>query len=858
MQAIGCEINSVAHEIIEQSPSIAIRVTGENGAWVTEYITRNVSQYGYSREDFLSGKLRWADVVHPDDYKKLCDSIEEYGRHGIDRYNTHYRVVTADGRDVWVSDISTVVRGENGNLLYTDCIISDYTKIKENLDKIEDNARQQDVLNDILRSLHDSDLSQAFTIILDRTGKYLDISRVILFEDNPGHTGCSAIYEWCNEGIPSARKNGILELDYQKDIPEIEADLKAKGMRAVDYGDIPTQSTGEFEAEGAIAAAIFAVYKGGEHYGFICFDECVKKRHWEKSTLFFLQNISKLVSTAVIRKINADAIHASQVSMEMVLDNVPNYIYVMNPAKNEIMFANESFLRDFPGKGGDLLQSELHKSILAHCRACPDFDQQSIQGGTRYFELYFEDRGLWLGIRCSLIQWLDGRDMRLYSCQDVTEKKQHEEYISRIAFLDHLTGLPNRYRCDADLQEAINEARKTRQKGYILFIDMDDFKIVNDGYGHDYGDGLLIEFAHFLNGELGRGNRVFRFGGDEFVVMVEPSNAGNVQNVIDKLIQRAAQPWPALDKSFYCTLSIGVVQFPDGDMGVKEIIKNADVAMYEAKKNGKNKYVFYDDSMHNDSIERAEMEKMMRGAIAGGFQGFELYYQPYLSMPEQKIIGAEALLRWFAPSGNLLLPEDFLSLAEYLGLIIPIGEFVLRDVCKTLKYINDNIDPDFTLSVNMSPRQLQQQDILGSVEDILGETGANPHNLIFEITAESAAIDVDRILLICDALRKKGIRFAMDDFGVGYSSPGNMRNMPVDIIKIGPSFVRDVPADAYSDTFIRLITDLGHSLGKQICLEGVETAGQLDYCMQSRADSVQGVQLYQPMEAGDLFQTIQG
>ena len=293
------EYRRIAEEIIEASPAIAIRVTGDNGRWMTRFITKNISKYGYAREDFMSGRLGWEKVVHPEDLPGLIASIEDFEARGIFKYNNIYRILRADGEPVWVSDDSTVICGPNGEVLHSDCIISDYTTTKRHIEKIEDHHRQQRVLKEILLGLHDADTDKAVQIILDSTGVYLDISRVLLFEDAPDHLTCRAIHEWCNTGISSM---GDFVIDYLRDIPEIYHDLHRQGYRIVDYGQVPRDSQKEFSNEGVVTAAIFSVYVENDHFGFICFDECAKERHWPEDTIRFLQNIAKLVAPAIIRK----------------------------------------------------------------------------------------------------------------------------------------------------------------------------------------------------------------------------------------------------------------------------------------------------------------------------------------------------------------------------------------------------------------------------------------------------------------------------------------------------------------------------------------------------------------------------
>lgn len=293
----------IAEEIIEASPSIAIRVTGENGRWVTDFITKNIAKYGFSREDFMSRKVTWMDLVHPEDLPGLVASIDDSESRGVFKYNNIYRIRDAGGEDVWVSDDSTVVTNDKGEVLYSDCIISDYTETKRHIEKIEDHYRQQRVLKGILLGLHDADADKAVQVVLDSAGVYLDISRVLLFEDNPAHTDCRVIHEWTNSDILSMHD---LRINYERDIPEVHRNLVEKGYHIINYGDVPPRSTEEFNKEGVIAAAIFAVRVNNEPFGFICFDECVKERQWPDDTIRFLNNVSRLVAPAIIRKRSED------------------------------------------------------------------------------------------------------------------------------------------------------------------------------------------------------------------------------------------------------------------------------------------------------------------------------------------------------------------------------------------------------------------------------------------------------------------------------------------------------------------------------------------------------------------------
>ena len=848
---------SVMEKIIEHNPSIAIRVVGTSGEWETSFISKNISKYGYQWEDFMCGKVKWADVIHPEDFEWLCATLDEYEKQGIDSYNTVYRVIMADGTPVYISDYSTIVRDDEGNVLYSDCIITDYSIHKQNLDKIEDNYKQQQVLNEILQGLHNADLDQSFQIILDRTGEYLGISRVVVFEDSPDHTTCKAIYEWHNTDSSSmlAEKHGNFSLNYHKDIPEIEQDLQTNGCSIVNYCGIPQKSIGEFDNEGVIAAAIFAIYHGNERYGFICFDECTIPRYWQEDQINFLQNIAKLISTAVMRKKTDQAFKASQKSYETVLNNIRSYVYVIDLLHDKIIFANNAFKSLFQ-------ENAVDTSCLKHVYGSTFdynelFSAHSYQGdNAAYYEVFNDQNKQWYSLSSTVIPWTNGNMVRLINSEVITAQKTYSDSIEHLAFTDQLTQLPNRYRYDRDMQDLLEQAKQNNESGYVIFIDMDDFKIVNDGYGHDYGDAILIEFSNYLKKQFAR-HKIYRSGGDEFVIIVQNGSYENILGISNRLLARARSPWKVINKDFYCTLSIGIVKYPDGDCSEKAITKNADIAMYMAKRSGKNTYSIYADGFGKDSILRIELEKRMREAIQDNFKGFEVYYQPFVDVRNgNKIVGAEALIRWFGKRGKVIMPAEFIPLAEYLGLIVPLGEFVLYQAAALCKRINDHYMPDFRMSVNVSMKQFQQQDIVARVNRILEETGVNPSNIILEITEGLLIDDMQRMTTIFNDLRSQGIQIAMDDVGTGYSSLNNLHALPIDIIKIDRSFIQGAENDTYSKTFIRLISDLGAAIHKMVCVEGVETEDQLTYCVYADVSIVQGFYFHKPMDSASLEKSI--
>ena len=848
-------------QIIEDLPVVSMRLSYEDQQWDTWFISKNIEMYGYSRQDFLDGKLSWVDFVHPDDRVVALKQAHDYVIRKIDDFKLQYRILMKGGESIWMTEYSHVIRDADGEPYCVDSMLLNTTRSKIGEDKIEDHYRQQLVLNDILMSLHDADLEQALQIILDRAGAYLDTSRALLFKDSPDHTACKVVYEWLNKGITSV-KDLDYAITYSTEMPEIYVALQETGMLLVNAGEIPENCREEFEHEGLVSSAIFAVYLNGQHYGFVCFDDCVIERTWDENTANFLKNISNLISTVLMRIHTVEQLAMTQRTYETVLDNVDAYIFATHPTSNKIIFANKAF-RDIFGSdcvGHDSedyikLTPMLHDRREGETDSASGADDAASSNGLTSYEVYFERKRQWLAATRELVPWVDGENVHLVNCYDITAKKQYEESIKRIAYQDYLTRLPNRYRCEVDLKASLADSKAAGQPGYLFFIDLDDFKIVNDCYGHDYGDGVLISFADYLKVLFEEDNHVFRFGGDEFVIIVNHNDGYRVSHFLKSMVKRAEKPWKSLDKSFYCTLSIGVVEFGPEEEEVKSILKKADIAMYHAKKMGKNNFVYYQEGFDSATIERSTMETLLRRSMENDFQGFEVYYQPYGDISGKHILGAEALVRMHGPDGELLLPEQFIGLAEYLGLIVPLGEHILRQAATQCKRINDSGLPDFNITVNLSVRQFKQKRIVGRLEEILKQTGVNLSNVIIGINEGVAIGELERMLMLCSEFRKQGIRVALDDFGSGSSSFINMRSLPVDIIRVSSRYI-DAIDDDFTGYFVKLVTDLSHFSGKTVCINGVETEEQLEFCRRMGVDMVQGFLFYRPASVEKLYELV--
>jgi EAL domain-containing protein (putative c-di-GMP-specific phosphodiesterase class I) len=342
-------------------------------------------------------------------------------------------------------------------------------------------------------------------------------------------------------------------------------------------------------------------------------------------------------------------------------------------------------------------------------------------------------------------------------------------------------------------------------------------------------------------------------GGDEFVIIVPPESYYRMDKILEEIKDAFATPWYLKDSDYYCTMSMGVVRFPDHGDNVSELIRKSDVAMYEAKKSGKNRIAEYSDNIDSSSIHRLDLEKNMYDAIGKHCDEFEVFFQPIVSDfhsgrgKKVRHIGAEALVRWNSNALGFLNPDEFVPLAEYLGLINPIGNHVLRKACECCRAWNEEGKGEFVVGVNLSVVQIMQTDIVDIIKSCLEENHIKPSNLVLELTERLAINDLARTKQTLLDIKALGVRLALDDFGTGYSALSSIRALPFDIIKIDKDFVKDISEDEYSQAFVRSIVNMGKTIGAEVCVEGIETKEQLDALKGMGVKYIQGYYFDKPV-----------
>jgi diguanylate cyclase (GGDEF)-like protein/PAS domain S-box-containing protein len=573
--------------------------------------------------------------------------------------------------------------------------------------------------------------------------------------------------------------------------------------------------------------------------------------------------LARSISYAIERKRAEEALRESRERYILAVEGSYDGIWDWNLKTNQIFFSprwkrmlgfqdyeiknkpEEWLLRIHPE---DL--SEVRLALASH-----------IQGHTEHFESEYriahkDGTFHWALARGLAVRDLTGKAYRMAGSQtDTTSRKQAEQQLQFDAFHDALTGLPNRALFFDRLERAIQYAKRRKDYLYaVLFLDLDRFKVINDSLGHTLGDQLLILSSRKLESCLRAVDTVSRFGGDEFVVLIEDIKEDNdALEVAERIREEFRKPIDLNSHKVVISASIGIVLSRLGYHYGEDILRDADIAMYHAKMHGKECHVIFEASMRQRIISRLEMENDLRQAIEN--KELTVHYQPIISLRTWKITGFEALVRWKHPKRGQIPPKEFIPIAEETGMIHPLGLIVLSEACRQMRkwQIEFPIDPPLTMSVNVSGKQIGQPDFVEKVEQVIQETGLDPHFLSFEITESLFVENDEKFNQTLDRLCKLGISLQIDDFGTGYSSFAYLQRIPVSSIKIDSTFINHMQDNNNHAQIVRSIVTLAHSLGMEAIAEGVESAGQLTQLKTLDCSFGQGFYISRPItgELGD-------
>ncbi|VAW98122.1 diguanylate cyclase/phosphodiesterase (GGDEF & EAL domains) with PAS/PAC sensor(s), partial [hydrothermal vent metagenome] len=456
---------------------------------------------------------------------------------------------------------------------------------------------------------------------------------------------------------------------------------------------------------------------------------------------------------------------------------------------------------------------------------------------------------LMLGLTMLLRRQVASRTKELQS--EVNEKRLVQRRLNSLAYYDSLTKLPNRVSFLESLNKIISHAQRNNTKIAVLFIDIDRFKTVNDSLGHDAGDRLIIEIAKRLQACLRNEDIISRFGGDEFIALLDDiNNLDNIQHVTQRMLNSLNAPINIDEAEIYSSVCIGIALYPDDDAKGKNILKYADAAMYHAKEQGGNNYQFYNEKLTQRVQNRLSLETRMQHALER--DEFKLYYQPIFNLKTQQIMGVEALIRWQDPEQGIITPDEFIPIAEETGLIVPIGEWVIEEACKQVHEWRSLGYQKLLLAVNISSRQFDNNKLYTTVTSAIKNSGINSQQLELEITERMFLNISKNVRETLNKLTAEGVNLSIDDFGTGYSSLSYLKKLPINTLKIDRSFITGIPTDKDDIQIASTIVTMAHGLNLDVVAEGIETKEQLDYLKILKCQRGQGYYLSRPQPANKI------
>jgi diguanylate cyclase (GGDEF)-like protein/PAS domain S-box-containing protein len=543
---------------------------------------------------------------------------------------------------------------------------------------------------------------------------------------------------------------------------------------------------------------------------------------------------------------------------ELAIDAATNAILIVDAQAHDlpVVHVNRAFER-ITGYRPDEVIGRNCRFLQRQDRDQPDLDRlrEAIAVGADAAVLlrnYRKDGTLfWNNLRIAPLRNEDGVVTHFVGIQsDITELKQYEAELEYRANYDSLTGLANKNLLNDRLDHAVALTDRSQRKFALLYLDLDRFKIINDSLGHASGDALLRTIAQRLRSCVRESDTVARLSGDEFAVVLNEVEQGAIAGIAQKILTEVDQPIGIDGRDVFTSASIGVCVFPDDGDNRDALLKHADTAMYRAKQAGRNQVCFYTQDLNADALERLQLEADLRRALAQ--QELELHYQPRIDLESGRMTSVEALIRWRRAGHGLVAPMRFIPIAEETGLIVPIGEWVLRTACEQMRAWHDAGYADLRVAVNLSPRQFRQPDLATTIRAILDESGLDSRHLELEITETVAMHDPEATQSMLEKLSNIGVSHAIDDFGTGYSSLAYLKRFPIDFLKIDQSFVRGVPHDSDDANIVRSIIALGRSLEVTLIAEGVETIAQSDFLHAQGCHEIQGYLISKPKPAPEL------
>ncbi len=829
---------------VNRSPVVAM-VWSLQAGWPVEFVTHNVNQWGYDRAEFMAGGLLFESLIHPKDLPRINAEVAAQQANNQDSYDQSYRLRAANGRWIWIEDHTRIQRDASGQATRAHGMLTDVTErhTRQQAEQIE-----RKVLEGMAKG---HDLKQLLTILLLEYEALIPdtmCSILLLDQANQQLRGLAAPslppeYSQAIEGAHIGPQTGscgtaaftgktVIVSDIATDPlwTDYQALAVGHGLRAC--WSVPFKNSQDK------VLGTFAIYS-------------TEPRLPRPHEIQALERTAYLTGLAVERAQD----QATLRKLWLAVEQSPHSI-VITDLESRIEYVNQAFhaatgytRQEVLGANPRLLQSgktnpQSYTVMWEHLRQGKPWQGEFTnrrKDGTEYIE----------AVRISPVKQPDGVVTHYLAIkEDITQRKEAEKQIHRLAYFDALTGLPNRLLLADRFCQALSMAKRQNEPLTLMFLDLDHFKNVNDTLGHPAGDELLIEATRRLSTSVRAGDTLSRQGGDEFLLLLPDCSAMQAAHVAQKLMDSMLPVMHIEGHDVSVTLSIGIAIYPSDGADFNAMSKSADVAMYRAKEDGRNSYRFFTADMQVRSSRTLALESHLRRALERN--ELQLVYQPQLSLADGRLVGVEALLRWHHPTLGVVSPAEFIPMAESSGLILPIGEWVLRTAARQLKdWMNQGLGR-FTMAVNLSAVQFRDAGLSTLVASVLHDLALPPDCLELELTESVAMSDPLGAVVAIDEINALGVHMAIDDFGTGYSSLSYLKRFKVDKLKIDKSFVQDITTDPDDKAIASAIIGLASILGLRTIAEGVETPGQLAWLRLQGCDEAQGYFFSPPVSAPDL------
>ena len=840
----------------------AIVWEGRPGTMRFSYISPEVEALlGYSAERWLNQTDFWIEHTHPEDRAWVltyCSRMTAQLRdHSFD-----YRMLASDGRIVWLRDsVKVLVRDGKPERMVG--VMVDITALKTIQDELEYGSGLQQLMVEAAQQFlntGEADFDSILDQMLARVGAWCGADRAYLMRFTPDLSRFTNTHEWTAEGIrPEIDSLQNISTDA---IPRLLDQLRQGETAIVSCVDqLSEQWSMEkqlFMSQDIRSLLVLPIQHGEHLIGLIGFDAVRQERAWRDQEVDVLRVLANLVGAALNHSAMEQHLRASE-SLRTEAESMAAMGSWEWRIGSESFHASAEWRRVFGCGDAPLtrtqvleLTPEVDREPVALALADSIENHQPYETEHRIIRPS-DGKQRWVKVHAELFEDDDGCMLRGFA-QDISDRKRAETKLFELAHYDSLTGLPNRLLVMDRLQRVLKRARRNASEVAVLFLDLDQFKKVNDTLGHDAGDLALIGAAKRLVHVVRDGDTVARIGGDEFVIVLEDfSSLGDVIAVATKVLDAFRLPLQVNGREFTLTASIGAAVSPHDGSSAPDLMRNADTAMYHAKHLGRDGFQFFTASMNESVRRQLEIEHALHGAIDRG--EIRVAYQPLVQLPERRVVGAEALLRWTHPELGYIPPDEFIDVAEQSGLIGELGDFVFRNVLVRLVEWR-RLRPDFFVSINVSPRQFRDLDLAERLIEELDQAGLVGAAVELEVTEGLLLSGRSELMESLERLRDHGVGLVMDDFGTGYASLSYLRDYPFSSIKIDRSFVEGMDSDSRKRKLVTSAIRLARALDLTVIAEGVETREELEVLLTEKCDLAQGFLFSRAMDPERLAEQL--